>query len=166
MLYKSFGIKVPVKIYNKNIKKSVIEDLDKYNIQYVYQDKESSTKDIQFIKINDLHFKIKRTTKMKKIFEVFCEKYGIELNNIFFYLNDIKLNENDTLNSLGIEDEDEIEINTRSLSAKRKSSSSRRKTSSSSKRKTSSSSKRTNTWISPTKSIDGKKYKKKISPKN
>jgi hypothetical protein len=168
MLYKSFGIKVPVKIYNKNIKKSLIEDLDKYNIQYVYQDKESSTKNIHLIKINDLHFKIKRTTKMKKIFEVFCEKYGIELNNIFFYLNDIKLNENDTLNSLGIEDEDEIEINTRSLSAKRKSSSSsrRRKTSSSSKRKTSSSSKRTNTWISPTKNIDGKKYKKKISPKN
>jgi hypothetical protein len=142
MLYKSFGIKVPVKIYNKNIKKTVIKDLDEYNIQYVYQDEESIIKDIQFIKIHDLQFKIKRTTKMKKIFEVFCEKYGIDLNNISFYLNDIELNENDTLNSLGIEDEDEIEINTRSLSSRRKSSSSKRRKSSSSKRRKSSSSKR------------------------
>jgi len=122
MLYKSFGIKVPVKIYNKNIKKSVIKNLERYNIEYVYQDKESSRKsgmkDIHIIKINDLQFKIIKTTKMKKIFEVFCEKYGIDVNNISFYLNDIKLNEDDTLKSLGIED-DEIEIYTRSLSSKR-----------------------------------------------
>jgi hypothetical protein len=42
MLFKSFGISGPVRIYNKNIEKSVIEILDKKNIEYVYQEKKSS----------------------------------------------------------------------------------------------------------------------------
>jgi hypothetical protein len=44
ILHKSFGISTPVKIYNKNIKKSVIKNLERYNIEYVYQDKRSSLK--------------------------------------------------------------------------------------------------------------------------
>jgi hypothetical protein len=160
MLYKSFGISGHIKIYNKNIKKSVIEELDKYNIQYVYQEssRKSTMKDIQFVKINDLHFKIKRTTKMKKIFEVFCEKYGIDVKNIYFYINDIKLNEDDTLNSLGIENEDEIEINTRSLSSKRK-------TSSSSKSKRTSSPKTKRTSSPKTKRTSSPKTKRTSSSK-
>jgi hypothetical protein len=164
----------------------VIKNLERYNIDYVYQDKESSRKsgmkDIHVIKINDLQFKIKRSTKMKKIFDAFCEKYGIDVNNISFYLDDMKLNENDTLNSLGIENEDELEIYTRSISSKRSSRkrSSRKRSSRSSPKRFSSkrsSSKRSSSKRSSTKrsspkinnristTIDGKKYKKKISPK-
>jgi hypothetical protein len=186
ILHKSFGISTPVKIYNKNIKKSVIKNLERYNIEYVYQDKESSRKsgmkDIHVIKINDLQFKIKRSTKMKKIFDAFCEKYGIDVNNISFYLDDMKLNEDDTLNSLGIENEDELEIYTRPKISSTKRSSSKRSSPkrlsrsspkrSSPKRLSRSSPKRSSSKRSSPKinnristTIDGKKYKKKISPK-
>ena len=139
----------------------MIKNLERYNIEYVYQEssRKSGMKDIHDTKINDLQFKIKRTTKMKKIFDAFCEKYGIDVNNISFYLNDTKLNENDTLNSLGIENEDELEIYTRSISSKRSSSkrSSKRSSRTLSKSSPKRSSSKTNNRISTMITNYGKK---------
>ena len=96
----------------------------------------------------------------------------------------MKLNEDDTLNSLGIENEDELEIYTRPKISSTKRSSSKRSSRTSPKRSSSkrSSPKRSSPKISSSKisstkrsspkinnristTIDGKKYKKKISPK-
>ena len=164
MLNKSIGISGPVRIYNGSINKRVIENLDKNNIKYVYKEKEST----YIIIINDTHFKIKRTTKFKKIFDAYCAKYDIDINNISFYLNDIKLNDDDTLNSLEIEGEDEIEITTRTPKRTSSRTSPKRTSSPKTKRTSSPKTKRTS---SPKTALNDGKYKKslkrktKISPK-
>ena len=115
MLHKSIGILGPVRIYNKNINKNVIGNLDKDNIEYVYENRESpiksSMKKIYMIKVNDTYFKIKNTTKLGKIFDTYCNKYGLDINNISFFIHDTQLNYDDTIKYLGLDEEDNIEIN-------------------------------------------------------
>ena len=65
MLNKSTGISVPVRIYNKSIDKRVIENLDKNNIEYVYQEKKSTRRSSSSKRISSPK-RTKRTSSSKK----------------------------------------------------------------------------------------------------
>jgi phosphoribosyl-ATP pyrophosphohydrolase len=54
-----------------------------------------------------LKFIASKTTKMKKIFDIFTEKYGLGYK---FYINHKKIKDSDTLEILGMEDEKEVVI--------------------------------------------------------
>mmetsp|Transcript_31300 Transcript_31300/g.68400 ORF Transcript_31300/g.68400 Transcript_31300/m.68400 type:complete len:97 (+) Transcript_31300:151-441(+) len=59
---------------------------------------------------NEVHFKVKMTTKFDKIFTAFCEKRGIAKENSRFVFDGTRLNGQQTPKDLDMEDEDCIEV--------------------------------------------------------
>lgn len=65
------------------------------------------------LKVSDLtaeiFFKIKRLTPMKKLMDAFCKRQGKSLDSMRFLIDGNRIQENDTPDSLDLEDGDTIE---------------------------------------------------------
>mmetsp|Transcript_5873 Transcript_5873/g.10176 ORF Transcript_5873/g.10176 Transcript_5873/m.10176 type:complete len:109 (-) Transcript_5873:353-679(-) len=59
---------------------------------------------------NEVHFKVKLTTKFDKIFNAFCEKRGISREHTRFIFDGNRLTGQQTPKDLEMEDEDCIEV--------------------------------------------------------
>lgn len=54
-------------------------------------------------------FKIKRTTKMSKVFEAFAQRKGVEAKNLRFLLDGERILDESTPEDNGLEDDDQID---------------------------------------------------------
>jgi small ubiquitin-related modifier len=61
---------------------------------------------------SEVHFKIKRTTQLKKLMAAFCERQGMSLQNARFSFEGRVLQEEDTPALLEMEDHDMIDCTT------------------------------------------------------
>mmetsp|Transcript_17670 Transcript_17670/g.34224 ORF Transcript_17670/g.34224 Transcript_17670/m.34224 type:complete len:114 (+) Transcript_17670:1443-1784(+) len=59
---------------------------------------------------NEVHFKVKKTTKFEKIMEAFCKKKGVDKANTRFIFDGQRINGQQTPNDLDMEDDDTIEV--------------------------------------------------------
>lgn len=59
---------------------------------------------------NEVFFKIKRQTKLSKVFTAYCSRQSIERANVRFLLDGTRVNDNDTPDSLEMEEGDMIEV--------------------------------------------------------
>eukprot|EP00041_Stephanoeca_diplocostata_P009170 m.139567 g.139567 ORF g.139567 m.139567 type:complete len:110 (-) comp17632_c0_seq1:2159-2488(-) len=58
----------------------------------------------------ELHFRIKRTTKMQKLMTTYCGKQGLEQKNVRFLFDGEAIKPEDTPESLDMEDKDAIDV--------------------------------------------------------
>jgi len=58
----------------------------------------------------EVAFKVKKTTKMGKIFDAYAQRKGIQRQNLRFMVDGERINEDDTPKMLELEDEDQIEV--------------------------------------------------------
>mmetsp|Transcript_498 Transcript_498/g.710 ORF Transcript_498/g.710 Transcript_498/m.710 type:complete len:96 (-) Transcript_498:193-480(-) len=77
---------------------------------------EGETKDAQTITIRvkeqggeETYFKIKRTTKMSKVFDAFAQRKGVQRKALRFLLDGERINDDATANDLEIDDNDQID---------------------------------------------------------
>lgn len=59
---------------------------------------------------NETPFKIKTTTPLNKLMNVYCERAGVERNSVRFLYDGNHIREGDTASSLGMENEDIIDV--------------------------------------------------------
>lgn len=59
---------------------------------------------------NEVFFKIKRQTKLSKVFTAYCSRQSIERANVRFLLDGTRVQNNDTPESLDMEEGDMIEV--------------------------------------------------------
>ncbi|PVF96615.1 ubiquitin-like protein [Serendipita vermifera] len=59
---------------------------------------------------DEVFFKIKTNTKLTKLRSAYAQKVGKDLNSIRFLYDGNRINEDDTPNSLGMEDNDSIDV--------------------------------------------------------
>ena len=93
-------------IKSENIKK-LFDVLDKYSIKYDTKDDNRCNILMSYDREILFEFIVTKTTKMKKIFDIFTQQYGLGYK---FYINHKKIKDSDTLEILGIEDEKEVVI--------------------------------------------------------
>mmetsp|Transcript_32280 Transcript_32280/g.37900 ORF Transcript_32280/g.37900 Transcript_32280/m.37900 type:complete len:98 (-) Transcript_32280:244-537(-) len=58
---------------------------------------------------DETFFKIKKTTKMGKIFGVYAERKGVQVNSIRFTFDGLRVGPEATPDSIGLEDSDQID---------------------------------------------------------
>ncbi|CAB4009879.1 small ubiquitin-related modifier 1-like [Paramuricea clavata] len=58
----------------------------------------------------EVHFKIKRTTQLKKLKQAFCDRQGVALNSLRFLFDGQRINDDQTPKDLEMEDDDVIEV--------------------------------------------------------
>eukprot|EP00752_Nemacystus_decipiens_P011301 g10043.t1 len=54
-------------------------------------------------------FKVKKTTRMEKVFNTYATRKGVQVQALRFLLDGQRVNENDTPTSLELEDQDQID---------------------------------------------------------
>jgi hypothetical protein len=59
---------------------------------------------------NEVFFKIKRTTPLKKLMDAFCERQGKSPQSVRFLFDGTRVNSDDDPESLGMEDGDTLEV--------------------------------------------------------
>jgi small ubiquitin-related modifier len=59
---------------------------------------------------NEVYFKIKRQTPLKKLMDAYCERQGKDPRHIRFMFDGERINENDTPEKLEMEDNDTIDV--------------------------------------------------------
>ncbi|EED87825.1 predicted protein, partial [Thalassiosira pseudonana CCMP1335] len=57
----------------------------------------------------ETYFKIKKTTKMKKIMDAYAQRKGINRTSVRFLLDGDRITDDDTPKTLEIEDQDQID---------------------------------------------------------
>merc|ERR1712013_766872 len=57
----------------------------------------------------EVYFKVKKTTKLKKLMDAYCARVGKEAGSIRFLFDGDRIAPDSTPNDLGMEDEDEID---------------------------------------------------------
>nr|VZI46060.1 unnamed protein product [Spirometra erinaceieuropaei] len=57
-----------------------------------------------------IHFKIKRTTPLKKLMTAYCDRLGLTLSNVRFTCDGEHVQQEDTPESLDLNDHDTIEV--------------------------------------------------------
>ena len=57
----------------------------------------------------EVYFKVKKTTKLKKLMDAYCARVGKEAGSIRFLFDGDRIQEDATPDQLGMEDEDEID---------------------------------------------------------
>ncbi|XP_033103164.1 small ubiquitin-related modifier-like [Anneissia japonica] len=77
----------------------------------------SSTSTSEYIKIrvtaqdtNEVHFKVKLTTPMKKLKESYCSRVGVPLSSLRFLFDGNRIDDNQTPKQLEMEEDDVIEV--------------------------------------------------------
>ena len=58
----------------------------------------------------ELHFKVKPTTKMGKMKNAYSEKVGVAVTSLRFMFGGRRIGDNETAKSLGLQDDDVIEV--------------------------------------------------------
>ncbi|KAK4972562.1 SUMO protein smt3 [Elasticomyces elasticus] len=59
---------------------------------------------------NEVFFKIKRTTNLKKLMDAFCERQGKSPQSVRFLFDGTRVNPNDNPDSLDMQDGDTLEV--------------------------------------------------------
>ncbi|XP_037056317.1 small ubiquitin-related modifier 1-like [Peromyscus leucopus] len=59
---------------------------------------------------NEIHFKVKTTTQLKKLKESYCQRQGVPSNSLKFLFEGQRIADNHTPEELGLEEEDMIEV--------------------------------------------------------
>ncbi|PKX94283.1 SUMO family protein SMT3 [Aspergillus novofumigatus IBT 16806] len=59
---------------------------------------------------NEVFFKIKRTTQLKKLMDAFCERQGKQLSTVRFLFDGTRVRPEDTPDSLDMADGDTLEV--------------------------------------------------------
>ncbi|RUS16778.1 ubiquitin-related domain-containing protein [Endogone sp. FLAS-F59071] len=59
---------------------------------------------------NEVFFKIKRTTQLKKLMEAYCDRQGKTTNSVRFLYDGIRIQPTNTPNELEMEDGDSIDV--------------------------------------------------------
>lgn len=59
---------------------------------------------------NEIHFKVKKTTQLKKLKESYCQRQGVPLNSLKFLFEGQKIADNHTPEELEMEEDDVIEV--------------------------------------------------------
>lgn len=59
---------------------------------------------------NEIHFKVKMTTQLKKLKESYCQRQGVPLNSLKFLFEGQKIADNHTPEELEMEEDDVIEV--------------------------------------------------------
>lgn len=59
---------------------------------------------------NEVHFKVKTTTQLKKLKESYCQRQGVPSNSLKFLFEGQRIADNHTPEELGLEEEDMIEV--------------------------------------------------------
>mmetsp|Transcript_24267 Transcript_24267/g.27513 ORF Transcript_24267/g.27513 Transcript_24267/m.27513 type:complete len:125 (+) Transcript_24267:133-507(+) len=77
---------------------------------------ETSKKDVEYINLkvksqdgNEIYFKIKRTTQLKKLMDAYCDRQGCTPQTVRFLFDGERLQETATPEKLEMEDGDEID---------------------------------------------------------
>eukprot|EP00051_Salpingoeca_urceolata_P032136 m.14441 g.14441 ORF g.14441 m.14441 type:complete len:94 (+) comp4799_c0_seq1:1404-1685(+) len=60
----------------------------------------------------EVHFKIKRSTPLKKLMDAYCSRQGLDKQNVRFMLDGQRINDTDTPETLDMEDNDAIDVMT------------------------------------------------------
>ena len=58
---------------------------------------------------DNTHFKVKKTTKMSKVFEAYAQRRGVTVKSLRFLFEGERVNFNETPKSLEMEDDDQID---------------------------------------------------------
>ncbi|PWZ01882.1 ubiquitin-like protein [Testicularia cyperi] len=58
---------------------------------------------------NEVFFKVKRTTKLSKLKKAYAERMGKPENSVRFIFDGQRIGDNDSAESLGMDDQDEID---------------------------------------------------------
>eukprot|EP01135_Chromosphaera_perkinsii_P007295 Nk52_evm1s756 gene=Nk52_evmTU1s756 len=82
----------------KDIKTDIKEDSEHINLKVVGQDQ------------TEVHFKIKKTTSLKKLMEAYCSRQGLSSTGVRFLFDGERLNENSTPKEHDMEDGDAIDV--------------------------------------------------------
>ena len=59
---------------------------------------------------NVTQFKIKRDTKMEKVFNAYAQKNGVDVSALRFFLDGVKIGKDMTAKLLDLEDDDQIDV--------------------------------------------------------
>ncbi|XP_059128966.1 small ubiquitin-related modifier 1-like [Peromyscus eremicus] len=59
---------------------------------------------------NEIHFKMKMTTQLRKLKESYCQRQGVPSNSLKFLFEGQRIADNHTPEELGLEEEDMIEV--------------------------------------------------------
>lgn len=58
----------------------------------------------------EVHFKIKKTTQLRKLKQAYCDRQGVPLNSLRFLFDGQRINDDQTPKDLDMEDDDVIEV--------------------------------------------------------
>jgi Ubiquitin-like protein (sentrin) len=58
---------------------------------------------------NELLFKIKKGTQLKKLMDAYCSRNGVSPSTVRFLFDGVRIQENNTPNDLNLEDNDQID---------------------------------------------------------
>ena len=58
---------------------------------------------------DETYFKVKKTTKMSKIFSAYAQRKGVPINSLRFLVDGDRVDANETPKSLELEDQDQID---------------------------------------------------------
>jgi small ubiquitin-related modifier len=58
----------------------------------------------------EISFKMKRSTKMEKVFKHYAQRKGVTIRNLRFFLDGQRIASGDTASSLEMEDQDQIDV--------------------------------------------------------
>ncbi|KAF2273569.1 ubiquitin-like protein [Westerdykella ornata] len=90
-----------------------MSDNDNTN-HYQHQPEEQAPTEHLNIKVtdnnNEVFFKIKRTTQLKKLMDAFCERQGKSIQSVRFLFDGTRVQPQDNPESLGMEDGDTLEV--------------------------------------------------------
>ncbi|KAF8249380.1 ubiquitin-like protein, partial [Wilcoxina mikolae CBS 423.85] len=59
---------------------------------------------------NEVFFKIKRTTQLKKLMDAFCDRQGKAANSVRFLFDGTRVTQNDSPETLDMQDGDTLEV--------------------------------------------------------
>ena len=91
--------------YDKEVWNVIVDNMGKYQPNL----NEGITITVKDQNGEETMFKIKRGTKLGKVFHLFAQRKGIEMGQLIFMLDGERIGERDTPSSLGLEDEDQID---------------------------------------------------------
>ena len=57
----------------------------------------------------DIYFRVRRTTKMRKLFSAFCKRSNVDPSTMRFFFQGERIQEDETPESLGLKEGDKIE---------------------------------------------------------
>lgn len=57
----------------------------------------------------EVYFKVKRSAKMKRLFNAYCKRYNVDVSTMRFFYQGERVNEEQTSDELGFQDGDKLD---------------------------------------------------------